>query len=218
MNMLLGAHRFTISISTLTILLMLTACSSGELGRSEAKKKLSKTPDMCNPCFIEVTPSDPLWAKLFQLGYVDPGILQLTSSGQKELGESALWQTPKGTRGVIVVGAFKKEVDEVTGIATNPQGLAEVKFTYRIVPILNPVRNSELGLQTLVKKGIYDLTTLGGTADQEDGKLISLHIPGKARFKKYDDGWRVERTNMFNQKLDLDIWNIGGLPESALHR
>jgi hypothetical protein len=40
----------------LGILLLLTTlgCSSGDLGRSETKKKLSKAVDMCNPCYVPI--------------------------------------------------------------------------------------------------------------------------------------------------------------------
>src|ERR1700739_1263362 len=120
-----------------------TGCSKGDLSRSEAKKELSKTVDMCNPCILEEFSGHALGAKLFQLGYLDRASFTLTPLGENALGKDAITRDPQESYGWFSVAAFKKEIDEVTGIPSGQRdsGVAEVQFTYRIVPLFDFLRD-----------------------------------------------------------------------------
>jgi hypothetical protein len=202
------------------LLLAIAGCSSGELSRSEAKRKLSKTVDMCNPCFILVEPGDPLRSRLIQLGYVDPSSLQATPLGKQILGGNAVSFDPHAGPGTFIIGAFKKEIDEVTGIATSQKNseVAEVKFKYRIAPVFDLLRDDpEIALTTLRRHRFFDLDQMG-TIEKDGNKWIGFHTTGVAKFKKYDDGWRIEHANDYSHKADLDITPIGGYDLSLLRR
>jgi hypothetical protein len=202
---------------TIFILLGAIACSTGDLGRSEAKKKLSKTLDMCNPCFLMADAHRGLGLKLIQLGYVDRSTLEITSVGQQALGGNAVAHNLDPSVGVYYVAAFKKEVEEVTGISMR-QETAEVQFNYQIIPLLNIVRDApEDTLTTLNQSGFFNVRQMA-TVEEQGNKLIAIHTNGSARFKRYDDGWRVEHANDTSRRLDLNITMLGGLDRSvAIH-
>jgi hypothetical protein len=174
--------RYSLVRYALAVIIILNAigCSAGDLSRSEAKKKLSQTTDMCDPCFLALSGAHPLAKRLILMTYVNPTTLQLTPLGRHELGETSILSTPLPPyANEAYIGAFKKEIEEVTGIAMRGQDTAEVQFKYRIIPILGPVRDAELALETLKINGFYDLSRVG-TAEQSGGKLVAFHTTGTA--------------------------------------
>jgi hypothetical protein len=209
-----------VQVLEVLLLLAIAGCSSGDLGRSEAKKKLSKAVDMCNPCYVPISASLPISQKLFQSGYLDPANLQLTPLGVKTLGENAVLHGTVPGPGRVFFAAFKKEIDEVTGISPNPrhQGVVDAHFTYRIVPINDLLRESQVGLETLKLMEVGTLASLSawGTVEQSDGKFIAYHASGTAQFIKYDDGWRIHRPMDGIPWIELDIHRLGGFPQAAL--
>ena len=201
---------------TISLTLGLIACATGDLSRSEAKNKMSKTADMCNPCFLMADANRGLGLKLIQLGYVDRNTLEITFVGRQALGGNAVFHDLDPKVGVYYVAAFKKEIDEVTGISMR-QEIADVKFDYQIVPVLGIVRDDPQNtLITLSQSGFYDVEQMA-KVEQKGGKLVAIHATGSGRFKRYDDGWRVERTNNYGRRLDLNITSLGGLGRSVLH-
>jgi hypothetical protein len=202
------------------LLLAIAGCSSGDLGRSEAKKKLSKVVDMCNPCYVPISASLPISQKLFQSGYLDPETLQLTPLGLKTLGENAVLHGTVPGPHQVFFAAFKKEIDEVTGIAPNTRhpNLVDAHFTYRIIPINDLLHESQVGLETLKLMEVGTLASLSawGTVEQSDGKFIAYHTSGTAQFVKYDDGWRIQRPMNGIPWIELDIHRLGGFPQAAL--
>jgi hypothetical protein len=202
---------------TISLTLGLIACATGDLSRSEAKNKMSKTADMCNPCFLMADANRGLGLKLIQLGYVDRNTLEITFVGRQALGGNAVFHDLDPKVGVYYVAAFKKEIDEVTGISLR-QEIADVKFNYQIIPLLNIVRDApEDTLTTLSQSGFFNVRQMA-TVEEQGNKLIAIHTNGSARFKRYDDGWRVEHANNTNRRLDLNITMLGGLDRSvAIH-
>ncbi len=191
-------------------------CSTGDLSRSEAKKQLSKTVDMCDPCVLEEFSGHALGAKLFQLGYLDRASFTLTPLGENALGKDAITRGPQESYGWFSVAAFKKEIDEVTGITSGQRdsGVAEVQFTYRIVPLFDFLRDDpRLAMAILDQYGSNHLDRRG-TVEEKDGKFVAYHTKGEANFKKYDDGWRVAHPIGYSNQLYLKIVPYGGLPRS----
>jgi len=205
---------------TVFLVLGIAACSSGDLGRSEAKKKLSKTVAACDPCYVPLNLAEPMAQKLVQLGYLDSHTFQLTPLGQKILGENALLRDPVPGPRQIYVAAFKKEIDEVTGIAANTrrQGIVDVHFTDRVIPLSDFFREPQNGLEMLRLGGFARLNDLSsfGTVEQSNGKLVAFHTSGLAQFKKYDDGWRIELSRGMSPWSQLNTPKIGGFAESDL--
>ena len=210
-----------IAVYTLAQILMLflLGCSTGDLSRSEAKKKLSQAIDMCNPCFMSEFAGYAFGTKLMQLGYLDH-TLQLTPQGQSVLGQNSITRDPIRRQGVFLLAAFKKEIDEVTGIAMGQpdSGTAQVQFTYRIVPLLDFLRDDpQMAIAVLGRYGSDHLDRIG-TIEQKDGKFIAFHASGEAKFRKYDDGWRLEHHSIYGNKLLLRILLLGGLERSLAER
>lgn len=208
----------TIFLCAAIIALAAIGCSNGDLSRSEAKKQLSKTVDMCDPCVMEEYSGHTFGVKLLQLGYLDRASLTLTPLGENALGKDSITRDPKQSYGWFSVAAFKKEIDEVTGIAVDQRdtGLAEVQFTYRIVPLFDVLRDDpRLAIAVLDQYGSNHLDRRG-TVEEKDGKFIAYHTKGEANFKKYDDGWRVAHPIGYSNQLYLKIVPYGGLARSLM--
>lgn len=207
--------RIALYVLAQVLILLLLGCSTGDLSRSDAKKKISQTLDMCNPCFLAEFGGYAFAAKLMQSGYLDHN-MQLTPQGRTVLGENSIIPDPSHVQGTFLVAAFKKEIDEVTGIALGQPdaGTAQVQFTYRIVPLLDFLRDDPpMAIAVLGRNGSEHLQRIG-SIEQKDGKFIAFHASGEAKFRKYDDGWRLEHHSAYGNKLLLRILPLGGFDRS----
>lgn len=186
--------------------LNLTGCS-GDLGRWEAKHKIAHSESMCNPCFLRVSkiPTNRLTRQLILLGYLSPHSMQATELGRRVLGDHFLLH-----KGDPYLGAYKKEIDEVTGIGPSSwhAGGLNVQYTYRLIPVLDLTRDPQIGIPILGNlRSIQEI----GTIIQSGGQFDYFSGTGAETFLKYDDGWRID-------PLYSEVPILGGVAESSIDR